>query len=226
MTIPTSRVLYRFPISEGRMMTVRPPRQFLEVAESQAYVLGLSFNSKVTSFTMQETSDFLFINDHSMSFVGNGQMKLLKSLMSPRLGDDWVFLRSGSFWLAAGMTESIRYNRCYCRRHDRIPRFRTDKQPVCGCCRPNAARCAGSRCGRCLCRDFVVCIRGHKLRAYRTRAQTRLWRVWGIAAVVVCAFTSVLRAQDTGGESPCIDTKGCFKASDYGRLGRQAADHL
>jgi hypothetical protein len=39
------------------------------------------------------------------------------------------------------------------------------------------------------------------------------------------SFTSLPCAQDTGGENPCIDTK-MFKASDCGRLGRQAAGHL
>jgi hypothetical protein len=39
------------------------------------------------------------------------------------------------------------------------------------------------------------------------------------------SFTSLPCAQDTGDENPCIDTKGCFEASDCGRLGRQAADH-
>jgi hypothetical protein len=46
---------------------------------------GLGFNSKATSLTMQ-ISDFPFINDHSMPSVGNHPMKLLESLMSPRLG--------------------------------------------------------------------------------------------------------------------------------------------
>src|SRR4051795_11638580 len=32
-------------------------------------------------------------------------------------------------------------------------------------------------------------------------------------------------AQDRGGESPCIDTQDGLKASDCGRLGRQAAGH-
>jgi hypothetical protein len=36
-------------------------------------------------------------------------------------------------------------------------------------------------------------------------------------------FTSLPCAQDTGGENPCIDTQGGLKASDCGRLGRQAA---
>src|SRR3989440_12138738 len=38
-------------------------------------------------------------------------------------------------------------------------------------------------------------------------------------------FTSLPCAPDTGGENPYIDTQGCLKASDCGRLGRQAADH-
>ena len=38
-------------------------------------------------------------------------------------------------------------------------------------------------------------------------------------------FTGLPNAQDTGGENPYIDTQGCFKASDRGRLGRQAASH-
>jgi len=32
-------------------------------------------------------------------------------------------------------------------------------------------------------------------------------------------------AQDAGGENPCIDTQDGLKASDCGRLGRQAAGH-
>src|SRR2546421_5407406 len=39
------------------------------------------------------------------------------------------------------------------------------------------------------------------------------------------SFTSLPSAQDTGGESPCIDTQDGLKASDCGRLGRQAAGH-
>jgi hypothetical protein len=38
-------------------------------------------------------------------------------------------------------------------------------------------------------------------------------------------FTSLPRAQDIGGESPYIGLKDVFKASDCGRLGRQAAGH-
>src|SRR5256714_14163375 len=38
-------------------------------------------------------------------------------------------------------------------------------------------------------------------------------------------FTSFPCAQDTGGEDTYIDTKDVLKASDCGRLGRQAADH-
>src|ERR1700734_3405710 len=38
-------------------------------------------------------------------------------------------------------------------------------------------------------------------------------------------FTSLPCARDTGGESPCIDTQDGLKASDCGRLGRQAAGH-
>jgi hypothetical protein len=36
------------------------------------------------------------------------------------------------------------------------------------------------------------------------------------------SFTSLLCTQDTGGGNPRIDT---IEASDYGRLGHQAADH-
>src|SRR5947199_7781170 len=39
------------------------------------------------------------------------------------------------------------------------------------------------------------------------------------------SFTSLPSAQDTGGERPCIDTQDGLKASDCGRLGRQAAGH-
>jgi hypothetical protein len=39
------------------------------------------------------------------------------------------------------------------------------------------------------------------------------------------SFTSLPCAQDTGGEGPCIDTQDGLKASDCGRLGRQAAGH-
>ena len=41
----------------------------------------------------------------------------------------------------------------------------------------------------------------------------------------IFVFTSLPCAQDTGGESPYIDTQGGLKASDCGRLGRQAAGH-
>src|SRR2546421_1506200 len=39
------------------------------------------------------------------------------------------------------------------------------------------------------------------------------------------SFTSLPCAQDTGGESPCIDIQDGLKASDCGRFGRQAAGH-
>jgi hypothetical protein len=42
---------------------------------------------------------------------------------------------------------------------------------------------------------------------------------------VYLSFTSLLCAQDTGGENPCIDTQDGLKASDCGRLGREAAGH-
>src|SRR2546423_1325454 len=38
-------------------------------------------------------------------------------------------------------------------------------------------------------------------------------------------YESSLRAPDTAGENPCIDTRDGLKASDCGRLGRQAAGH-
>src|SRR2546421_12561360 len=38
-------------------------------------------------------------------------------------------------------------------------------------------------------------------------------------------FTSLPCASDTGGENPYIDTQDGLKASDCGRLGRQAAGH-
>src|SRR5256714_8306326 len=38
-------------------------------------------------------------------------------------------------------------------------------------------------------------------------------------------YESSLRAPDTGGENPYIDTRDGLKASDCGRLGRQAAGH-
>ncbi len=46
-----------------------------------------------------------------------------------------------------------------------------------------------------------------------------------IKACTSHTFTSLPCAQDTGGETPYIGTKGCFEASDCWRLGRQAADH-
>src|SRR2546423_236796 len=39
------------------------------------------------------------------------------------------------------------------------------------------------------------------------------------------SFMSLPCAQDTGGERLCIDTQDGLKASDCGRLGRQAAGH-
>jgi hypothetical protein len=45
----------------------------------------------------------------------------------------------------------------------------------------------------------------------------------GYSSYSNCAFLAC--AQDTGGENPYIDTKDVFKASDCGRLGRQAASH-
>src|SRR5438270_10406839 len=39
------------------------------------------------------------------------------------------------------------------------------------------------------------------------------------------AFTSLPCAPDTGGENPYIDIQDGLKASDCGRLGRQAAGH-
>ena len=42
---------------------------------------------------------------------------------------------------------------------------------------------------------------------------------------VCLSFTSLPSAQDTSGESPCIDTQDGLEASDCGRLGRQAAGH-
>ena len=54
---------------------------------------------------MQEISDFSFIINHSMSFVGNHLMKLLKLLIRPRLGgDSWVVPKPDSFRLAVEMT--------------------------------------------------------------------------------------------------------------------------
>jgi hypothetical protein len=42
---------------------------------------------------------------------------------------------------------------------------------------------------------------------------------------VSAGFTSLPRALDMGGESHYIDTQDVQKLLDYGRLGRQAADH-
>ena len=48
---------------------------------------------------------------------------------------------------------------------------------------------------------------------------------WAHISWACISFTSLPCAQDTGGENPCIDTQGGLKASDCGRLGRQAAGH-
>src|SRR3954447_18651857 len=48
---------------------------------------------------------------------------------------------------------------------------------------------------------------------------------WVCTSWAYTSFTSLPSAQDTGGESPCIDTQDGLKASDCGRLGRQAAGH-
>src|SRR5580704_8789551 len=45
------------------------------------------------------------------------------------------------------------------------------------------------------------------------------------ASLAYTSFTSLPCAQDIGGENPCIDTQDGLKASDCGRLGRQAAGH-
>jgi hypothetical protein len=50
----------------------------LEFAIILGVRLGLGLNPKVMSFTMQEISDFPFINDHSMSSVGNDPMRLFE----------------------------------------------------------------------------------------------------------------------------------------------------
>src|SRR5436305_1230646 len=55
--------------------------------------------------------------------------------------------------------------------------------------------------------------KANKLRESKLRGFDR-WR-----------FTSLPSAPDTGGENPCIDTQDGLKASDCGRLGRQAAGH-
>src|SRR3954471_15117372 len=46
-----------------------------------------------------------------------------------------------------------------------------------------------------------------------------------IGARYLRQFTSLPYAQDTGDENPCVDTQDGLKASDCGRLGRQAAGH-
>src|SRR3954447_14133127 len=48
---------------------------------------------------------------------------------------------------------------------------------------------------------------------------------WVCTSWAYTSFTSLPSAQDTGGERPCIDTQDGLKASDCGRLGRQAAGH-
>src|SRR4051794_39909913 len=48
---------------------------------------------------------------------------------------------------------------------------------------------------------------------------------WACTSWACISFTRLPCAQDTGGESPCIDTQDGLKASDCGRLGRQAAGH-
>src|SRR5438270_1647879 len=40
------------------------------------------------------------------------------------------------------------------------------------------------------------------------------------------SFTSLPCASNAGGENPCIDTQDGWKASDCGRLGRQAAGQI
>src|SRR4051794_33634080 len=48
---------------------------------------------------------------------------------------------------------------------------------------------------------------------------------WACTSWACISFTRLPCAQDTGGEDPCIDTQDGLKASDCGRLGRQAAAH-
>src|SRR5579859_8158797 len=48
---------------------------------------------------------------------------------------------------------------------------------------------------------------------------------WARSSWACTSFTSLPCASDTGGENPYIDTQDGLKASDCGRLGRQAAGH-
>src|SRR5579859_7340176 len=48
---------------------------------------------------------------------------------------------------------------------------------------------------------------------------------WVYISRVCVSFTSLPCASNTGGENTCIDTQDGWKASDCGRLGRQAAGH-
>jgi hypothetical protein len=66
-----------------------------------------------------------------------------------------------------------------------------------------------------------ACISRACTRACTSRACTS----WTCTSWAFISFTSLPCAQDTGGETPCIDTQDGLKASDCGRLGRQAAGH-
>lgn len=73
--------------------------------------MGLGFNSTVRSPSIDQLTQFPFVNDQGTSGSGNDPMKILKALCQSQSGDPikdpaWVAPKNEAYWLAAGMTVS------------------------------------------------------------------------------------------------------------------------
>lgn len=81
----------------------------LEFATISGVRLGFGYNSAVRSPTIDEITNFPFINDQDASGAGNNPMNILLAMTQAVPGDPvdqtaWVSPKFDSYWLAAGLS--------------------------------------------------------------------------------------------------------------------------
>ncbi|MCJ1402453.1 hypothetical protein MMC11_005673 [Xylographa trunciseda] len=80
------------------------PLLTLEFATISGVRLGFGYNSVVRSPTIEQLTDFPFINDSGVSGSGNDPLKILQNMTEKPADGPWVTPKQDSYWVAAGMT--------------------------------------------------------------------------------------------------------------------------
>ncbi|MCJ1385951.1 hypothetical protein MMC17_009076 [Xylographa soralifera] len=80
------------------------PLLTLEFATISGVRIGFGYNSVVRSPTIDQLTDFPFINDSGVSGSGNDPLKILQNMTDKPADGPWVTPKQDSYWVAAGMT--------------------------------------------------------------------------------------------------------------------------